>query len=80
MRDPLQTSATSIPVHAVVARVLPPGGIFLRLPQVLVRVPISRSTLWRRVNDGTFPPPSKLSARVTVWRSQDIEGWMQEQG
>ncbi|WP_425512818.1 helix-turn-helix transcriptional regulator [Xanthomonas arboricola] len=56
-----------------------PANVFLRLPQVLARVPISRSTLWRRVNDGTFPRPLKLSARVTVWRSEEIDGWMHEQ-
>lgn len=57
----------------------PCPAVFLRLPQVLARVPFSRSTLWRRVSDGSFPRPLKLSARVTVWRSQDIEEWMQEQ-
>ncbi|MCD9026756.1 AlpA family phage regulatory protein [Luteimonas sp. BDR2-5] len=61
---------------------LPPSApeAFLRLPQVLARVPISRSTLWRRVQERTFPQPLKLSARVTVWRSRDIDGWMREQG
>lgn len=54
--------------------------VFLRLPQVLARVAISRSTLWRRVHDGSFPKPLKLSARVTVWRSNDVEGWMRGQG
>lgn len=58
---------------------LAPVPVFLRLPQVLARVPISRSTLWRRVQAGSFPRPLKLSARVTVWRSQDIDGWMREQ-
>jgi len=55
------------------------SNVFLRLPQVLARVPISRSTLWRRVNDGTFPRPLKLSDRVTVWRSEDIDDWMRQQ-
>lgn len=53
---------------------------FLRLPQVLARVGFSRSTLWRRVRDGSFPSPIKLSARVTVWRQRDIDDWMRMQG
>ena len=58
---------------------LPETG-FLRQPQVLVFVPISRSTLWRRVQAGTFPGPVKLSARVTAWRAEDVRRWIAEQG
>ena len=57
---------------------LPETG-FLRQPQVLVFVPISRSTLWRRIQAGTFPGPVKLSARVTAWRAEDVRRWIAEQ-
>jgi prophage regulatory protein len=39
-------------------------------------VPFSSATLWRKVKDGTFPRPVKLSKRVTAWRSEDISDWM----
>ena len=58
---------------------LPETG-FLRQPQVLVFVPISRSTLWRRIQAGTFPGPVKLSARVTAWRAEDLRNWISAQG
>jgi prophage regulatory protein len=58
---------------------LPETG-FLRQPQVLVFVPISRSTLWRRIQAGTFPGPVKLSARVTAWRAEDLRRWIEQQG
>jgi len=58
---------------------LPETG-FLRQPQVLIFVPISKSTLWRRVVAGTFPAPVKLSPRVTVWRVEDVRRWIKEQG
>ena len=58
---------------------LPDTG-FLRQPQVLLFVPISKSTLWRRVHARTFPEPVKLSERVTVWRVEDIRRWIQLQG
>jgi len=58
----------------------PPTSGFLRQPQVLGLVPISKSTLWRRVQAGTFPMPVKLSERVTVWRSEDVCRWIGEQG
>jgi len=62
-----------------IATRLPETG-FLRQPQVLVFVPISRSTLWRRIQAGTFPGPVKLSARVTAWRAEDVRRWIAEQG
>jgi predicted DNA-binding transcriptional regulator AlpA len=58
---------------------LPETG-FLRQPQVLTFIPISKSTLWRRVVAGTFPAPVKLSPRVTVWRVEDVRRWIAEQG
>lgn len=57
---------------------LPDTG-FLRQPQVLSFVPISKSTLWRRVHARTFPAPLKLSERVTVWRVEDVRQWMVQQ-
>ncbi len=60
------------------APVLPETG-FLRQPQVLAFVPISKSTLWRRIQARTFPEPLKLSARITVWRAEDIRRWIAQQ-
>jgi len=56
-----------------------PNTGFLRQPQVLVFIPISKSTLWRRVTEGTFPAPVKLSPRVTVWRVEDVRRWIEAQ-
>jgi predicted DNA-binding transcriptional regulator AlpA len=50
---------------------------FIRLRQ-LIRdryVPFSKPTLWRRVKDGTFPQPIRLSPGVTAWRLSDITAW-----
>ncbi|MEP6875327.1 MAG: AlpA family phage regulatory protein [Burkholderiales bacterium] len=67
------TAATILPSRP--APVLPDTG-FLRQPQVLAFVPFSKSTLWRRIQARTFPQPVKLSARITVWRAEDIRGWI----
>ncbi len=55
---------------------------FLREKQLrqLGFAPFARSTLWRRVKDGTFPAPIKLSERVTVWRYADVMAWYAVQG
>jgi predicted DNA-binding transcriptional regulator AlpA len=60
------------------APALPETG-FLRQPQVLAFVPISKSTLWRRIRARTFPEPLKLSARITVWKAEDIRRWIAQQ-
>lgn len=46
---------------------------FLRLPQVLELIPVSRSTWWAGVKSGRFPRAYKLGSRVTAWRHEDIK-------
>lgn len=46
---------------------------YLRLPQVLERIPVSKSTWWAGVRDGRFPKPVKLGPRTTAWREEDID-------
>ena len=58
--------------------VLPDTG-FLRQPQVLLFIPFSKSTLWRRVEAGSFPAPVKLSSKVTAWRAEDLRVWIAAQ-
>lgn len=45
---------------------------FLRLPQVLEIIPVSKSTWWQGCKDGRFPKPVKLSPKTTAWRAEDI--------
>jgi prophage regulatory protein len=40
-------------------------------------LPFSSHTLWRKVRDGSFPPPLKLASRVTAWRVSDVRTWME---
>lgn len=37
---------------------------------------LSRSTIYRHVNAGTFPAPVKLTERLIGWRASAISGWM----
>lgn len=39
-------------------------------------LPISHATLWRKVSDGTFPRPVKLSQRTTAWRAAEVRRWI----
>jgi len=51
--------------------ILPKTG-FVRLPQVLAIIPISRSAWWAGIREGKFPKGIKLGSKTTVWRAEDI--------
>ena len=51
----------------------------LRLPAVRERVSMSRSTIYQRVGEGTFPPPVKLGKRAVGWLEAEIDAWLSEQ-
>lgn len=48
----------------------------LRLDAVLDRTGLSRSTLYRKMQAGTFPKNIQLSERCAGWRESAIETWM----
>lgn len=48
----------------------------LRLNAVLDRTGLSRSTLYRKVEKGTFPRQIKLSTRCAGWRESAVSDWM----
>lgn len=45
-------------------------------PPIPAIVPISKSTLWNWVKMGRFPPPIKLSNRITVWKIEVIREYL----
>lgn len=49
---------------------------FLRLPAVLERTGLSRSTLYRKIDEGTFPRQVHIAARCAAWRESAIDEWM----
>ena len=53
---------------------------YLRLDKVLELTGLSRSTLYRKVGDGTFPQQVKLSDRCIGWRSSDVQLWSEDPG
>lgn len=44
----------------------------IRLPQVMDKTGLARSTVWHFVKTERLPKPIKLSKRVTVWRESEI--------
>jgi prophage regulatory protein len=48
----------------------------LRLPTVKFRTGLSRSTIYLRVSQGSFPRPINLGSRAVGWLEGDVEAWL----
>lgn len=52
---------------------------FIKSAEVRRTVGLQRTVIYKRVREGSFPPPIKLGARLNVWRESDIREWMDSQ-
>ena len=52
---------------------------FVRLPEVLNLVGVTRSTLYRWMDEGTFPKQIHLGPRTIVWNEREVVQWMEDQ-
>ena len=58
-------------------RVLPQEG-YLRLKEVLMLIPVSKSTWYKGIADGRYPKPTKkFGARITAWDVYDIRSLLE---
>jgi len=48
----------------------------LRLPAVLARTGISRSTIYLRISEGRFPKPISLGGRAVGWVEAEVNDWL----
>ena len=54
----------------------PPSNM-LRVPEVMARTGLSRTTIWRRVRAGTFPAPISLGENSIGWPESAITAWLE---
>ncbi len=50
----------------------------LRWQELKKWIPLSRSNVYRMMDEGTFPRPINLGARSVAWFESDIDAWIQE--
>jgi prophage regulatory protein len=50
---------------------------FIRLPEVVRRCGVAKSSIWLWAREGKFPKPLKISERVTVWRESEVAAWIE---
>ena len=49
---------------------------FLREPEVLRMTALSRSAMYRRIKDGTFPKHFKIGGHYKMWSLNEVQRWM----
>jgi prophage regulatory protein len=58
------------------ARRMPVPDKILRLRTVLERTGLSRSTIYRKIEEGTFPRQVRISEHCCGWRESDLSRWI----
>ncbi|MCG7867613.1 MAG: AlpA family transcriptional regulator [Candidatus Thiodiazotropha taylori] len=51
----------------------------LRLPTVKARTGLSRSTIYLRISEDSFPKPISLGNRAVGWVEAEINEWLDQQ-
>jgi prophage regulatory protein len=51
--------------------------LLARLPVVIEVTGLGRSTIYRWIADGSFPPPVRLGPRAVAWRCSGLDHWTQ---
>ena len=51
----------------------------LRLKHVKARTGLSRSTIYQRIKEGSFPAQVSLGPRAVGWLETDIGAWIEHQ-
>ncbi len=49
------------------------GAEILRMPEIMRRSQLSRTTIWRKVRSGEFPAPVQLTANTIGWYAHIFE-------
>ena len=55
---------------------MPEPNRIIRLKTVLDRTGLSRSTLYRKIADGTFPPQLRISINGAGWSAAEANRWI----
>ena len=49
----------------------------LRLPDVIARTGLAKSTIYKKIQSNEFPRPVRLTEKSVGWLSQEIESWIE---
>ncbi|RCW21325.1 AlpA family transcriptional regulator [Vibrio parahaemolyticus] len=49
---------------------------FLKLKEVMEKTALSRSAIYRKMNDGEFPESVSLGERAVAWVESEVQDWV----
>jgi prophage regulatory protein len=53
-----------------------PALRLLRLPEVLDRTGLGRTSLYVAMKSGAFPAPAHLGGRIVAWSESEVDAWI----
>ena len=56
------------------------GSRILRMPEVCEITGLGKSTIYKKLSEGSFPAPLRLGPRARGWRTRDIVEWLEDPG
>lgn len=51
---------------------------FIRLEEVINKVGLSRSSIYRRIENEGFPKPVLLGGRASGWLESEVDDWLMQ--
>lgn len=58
---------------------MPTQESFMRLPDVIGRVGLSKSEIYRRIKANAFPKGHRRSHKVCIWYQSEVDDWVNKQ-
>jgi prophage regulatory protein len=55
-----------------------PSSPFVRLPELLKMVPVTKSTIYNWIRIGEFPKQRKIGHRASAWNRSEVQKWVAE--
>ena len=55
------------------------ANLLLRLKQVVLKVGLSRSQIYKLIARGLFPEQTKIGPKISVWPEHAIDQWISRQ-
>lgn len=52
---------------------------FIRMPDLRKKVGLSKSQIYKLIQQDEFPEPVKLGKKVSVWVDSEVDEWMSKQ-
>lgn len=52
----------------------------IRIEEFMARLSISRSAIWEGCRTGRLPQPIKIGPRTTVWKSEEVDAFIDSLG